>query len=678
MAVFVALVLATIPGPAQAGPAQAGPPTDARAPDEPGIELVDRPAWTRPTDSLSFLIATTGAVSTMTVQIEVFSRLDSVAELAESATQDTGVRLSLSPRVPVGFLGQGPDGTRVVGLEVAPEPVDGLTTQLVAPGVHPVVISLVDDASRVVDEIRTPLVRLGDEDDPWEAPELAVLLDVAAPPSLQPDGTREIDASQLERLARVGEVLTAHPGLDLTVAAVPDTIEALAALADPAATTLLDRIVGRDVLAQTYLPVGVESLLDADLEGLLPELLARGEAVLADRLSSAPRPGVWDPSAAISPAGFEVLESLDLAWLLVPSPTEDDPSSDDDADEPSALADSGPRPIEDADELLGAVIDPVLSTELARPVGSDADAAHVQLARLLLRPVEPDPGNSETDDGETDDEVVADTTTVLVRPGPLAADSVLAGLLGLLDAPDSPIRVGGLQLVDPVADRDAEPIEWEGDDPVELGPIGARARAAIDALGTYEALVAAESARSDDLRLQVITAVAATTPTPDRLAAIELVEKALGDTFTGIRLSGQTDLNLTSRQGTLPVTVENTNPFPIDVQVRIRSDRLAFPSGEVIGVTVEADDLVRIDVPVEALATGSVPVFVELWTTDDRLRLDARQLNVRSTAVSGVGLVLSVGALVVLVVWWARSWRRTRAARGEGAQGSDPGTARMG
>ncbi len=86
MAAFVALVLASIPGPAQAGPAQDAPATgaqaqdepatDAQAPDEPGIELVDRPAWTRPTDSLSFLIATTGDVSTMTVQIEVFSRLD--------------------------------------------------------------------------------------------------------------------------------------------------------------------------------------------------------------------------------------------------------------------------------------------------------------------------------------------------------------------------------------------------------------------------------------------------------------------------------------------------------------------------------------------------------------------------------------------------------------------------
>ena len=35
----------------------------------------------------------------------------------------------------------------------------------------------------------------------------------------------------------------------------------------------------------------------------------------------------------------------------------------------------------------------------------------------------------------------------------------------------------------------------------------------------------------------------------------------------------------------------------------------------------------------------------------------------QSTAVSGVGVVLSVGAALFLMVWWARHWRRTRRSR---------------
>ncbi|HEY1117696.1 MAG TPA: DUF6049 family protein, partial [Acidimicrobiales bacterium] len=140
----------------------------------------------------------------------------------------------------------------------------------------------------------------------------------------------------------------------------------------------------------------------------------------------------------------------------------------------------------------------------------------------------------------------------------------------------------------------------------------------------------------------------------------DTAEEVLGSAFGSVRLSGERNLNLTSRRGTLPVTVENANPFPVDVVIRSTSDRLRFPDGEDLPVTVEAGDALRVDVPVEALATGSVPVSVALWTPDGSIRLDGRQLNVRSTAISGVGLLLSLGALVVLVVWWIRSWRRTR------------------
>jgi len=47
---------------------------------------------------------------------------------------------------------------------------------------------------------------------------------------------------------------------------------------------------------------------------------------------------------------------------------------------------------------------------------------------------------------------------------------------------------------------------------------------------------------------------------------------------------------------------------------------------------------------------------------------------VRSTAVSGVGLVLSIGAGLFLVVWWARHWHRTRRSARLIAAGSHPTT----
>jgi hypothetical protein len=315
---------------------------------------------------------------------------------------------------------------------------------------------------------------------------------------------------------------------------------------------------------------------------------------------------------------------------------------------------------------VALVADPVLSDELAGATGDDADAAHVALARLLLRPVEEDPGD---DPGDADA-----STTVLVRPEGLAADSVLARLLELLAAPGSPVRVGGLGLVDDEVDEDAEAVELPDPDDPDLGDVADRVLASAGQLDTFQGLIGPESSRADDLRLQVATAVATTTPADRRDAAMDVVEEVLGTTFGSIRLGGERNLNLTSRRGTLPVTIENANPFPVDLVVRTRSDRIRFPDGEELPVTVEAEDVLRIDVPVEALATGSVPVSVELWTPDGQVRLDGRQLNVRSTAISGVGLVLSLGALAVLIVWWVRSWRRNRHERAE-VEGSSPETA---
>lgn len=651
LAAVAAVLVALVADPAVA-PAQTDPGASA------AIELVERPPWVSPEDDATFLVTTTGDVSVATVQVEVFSALDSVSELAESAGEDVGVRLSRSVPVPVNELPVGRDGTRVVGLRVSPEAVDGETVQIVEPGVHPVVISLLDASGAEIDRIRTPLARLADDDQDWEAPDLAVLLDVGTTPTLRPDGTRAIVGAELRRLARIGDLLAARPDLGLSVAAVPDTVDALGTLSDPAAGELVERLAGQELLSLPYLPVPVGSLVEQGLGGLVAPLVERGEGLLSDRLGATPERAVWTGSPSFGTEGGRLLGELGYDAVVVDGPESDsesdDEESEEDDDAPVPLVDAGPRALAGAGPLLGVVADPRLSAELARAADDDVDAAHVALAGLLLRPVE----------GDADED---EDTTVLVRPDGLAAGSVLAGLVGLLDDPAAPVRVGGLDLIDAAPDPDADRLDVTetGDVDPDLAEVAPRVLATAGQLDSFQGFIGTASSRADDLALQVATAVATTTPDARRDAAMDVVEGALGTAFGSVRLSGQTDLNLTSRRGTLPVTIENPNPFPVDVLVRTRSDRLAFPDGADLPVTVEASDILRIDVSVEALATGSVPVFVELWTPDDQIRIASQRLNVRSTAISGVGIVLSVGALLVLVVWWARNWRKTSRSRGD-------------
>lgn len=623
----------------------AAAPAQTDEPPQASLRLVERAPWVGPEGTVRFVVAADGDVEGASVRIRLHAPLDDTEELARAASEDVGPRVFRSPPLALELLAPGPDGTRIVGLSTSPTSGDDFTARLTRPGVYPLVISLIGPDGEVLDELRTPVVRLGDEDDPLSAPSISVLVDVDAPPTLQPDGTRALPAGSLERLAPVSELLGAHPRLDLTVAAVPDTLDALVAEPDPAAAVLLDRLRGRDVLALPYLPLPLEALRDTDLIGLMPPLIDRGVTTLRDQLDTIPRRGVWDPATDLDADDAELLAEFGYDRILVPG-ADDEPAAGDDR----PLVPAGPRPVADRSPLNGLVVDTELSADLAAPLSGGADAVHVLLAELVLR-----------DDGRSSD--------VLVRPRGLAEGSALAALVDLLDREDAPVPVGGVGALTRFPELDAEPVTWTGPPGPDLTTIAPRILAVGPRLDTFSAIIDQRSSRADDLRLQIATAVAATGTDETRTEAIGAVEESLRDVFSAIRLTGQTDLNLTSRRGTLPIIVENDNPFTVDVLVRIRSDRLAFPAGEAFPLTVSGDGE-RIDVPVESLATGSVPVFVEVWTGDDRELLDSRQLNVRSTAISGVGLTLSLGALLVLVTWWFRNWRRSRRARA--ARGSPP------
>jgi hypothetical protein len=66
---------------------------------------------------------------------------------------------------------------------------------------------------------------------------------------------------------------------------------------------------------------------------------------------------------------------------------------------------------------------------------------------------------------------------------------------------------------------------------------------------------------------------------------------------------------------------------------------------------------------VEARASGSFPLRITVTSPDGVLTVTRARVTVRSTFVSGVGVVLSVGALIFLVAWWGLHFRSTRRNR---------------
>ncbi len=121
-------------------------------------------------------------------------------------------------------------------------------------------------------------------------------------------------------------------------------------------------------------------------------------------------------------------------------------------------------------------------------------------------------------------------------------------------------------------------------------------------------------------------------------------------------------LTLTAREGTIPLTVRNDSGVPLHVSIRLSSPKVEFPDGDTIELEL-VEESTRIDIRVRSRATGAFPLRIDVRTPDGRQSLSMSRYTVRSTAVSGAGLVLSVGAGVFLTVWWARHWRRTRRSK---------------
>ncbi len=142
-----------------------------------------------------------------------------------------------------------------------------------------------------------------------------------------------------------------------------------------------------------------------------------------------------------------------------------------------------------------------------------------------------------------------------------------------------------------------------------------------------------------------------------------------------VRLPGNQSITFTARQGLIPITILSSAPYPLRVRVRVTSQKLGFrPVGLPVGGCTESGttEICTVDlkaqnttlrVPVVAKTAGVFSLTVALDSPDGVLTLATNQDTVRSTAASGVGVFLSVGAALLLAVWWVRNVLHGRRAR---------------
>jgi hypothetical protein len=556
---------------------------------------------------------------------------------------------------PVAGLAPESDGARTLTLSLPPLVV----------GVYPVEVVLRDrDAAEVVASFITYLVRV--EDQVSEPLRVAWVQPVGTTPSTQFDRTSLLDSAEAVRIAQVTAAVAAHPTLPITLDVTPETAAA-AASSRPDLTGALARIItpSRTLLAAPYVDVNATRLVDLGLGEDLPDQRATGGRVLATAIGSSGDPRTWSSDTPLSPAAIGRLWTMGVTTVVVPEdslvPLDSSITRGITLAKPFAMADPEGRVVRaiSADSGLASHFegtDPALSAQhlLADLAILYLDAPQSRRGVVVRPPLGWEPSGG------------------LLNP---VFDALLAGSVA------QPVTIDGLVSSVPALEQANRPVIREsfpadsgdpaGQGDAPGGPIesavGAQIRSARDQLAGIRSMVGPATDLSGIERQLLVAEAEGLTPS-QRRGHVSAVLASVASIRSGVHLVAGRTFRLTARQGTIPLTIVNDNPFPVTVSLDLSSDKLEFVGvdlpdlsrREFTDLVLEPEQRLVVKVLVRARASAAFPLRAVLRAPSGDPELARAQYTVVSTAVPGVGILLSVGAGLVLIWWWVRHWRQTR------------------
>lgn len=605
------------------------------------LELVDQTTWLRPGDRFEADVRVANRPPGAALQVAMHGRLLTRSGFQQSLEGNLGRQLSAGEPEGLTELPPNADGSVTVGMSL-----DGSVD---TEGVYPVELRLLDEAGGVSANLVTHLVVLPPEGVEFPPLATAVTVDISSAPALQPDGEVTMSQTALDRIGERIAALEQAPGVPLTLAPRPETLDGLARIGDDRGGALLGRLAAargdRPVLARPYTDVDIAAFMAAGLVSELNTQAEGGADVVRSRLGVEPAPGIWLPQSTVGDAAAELRVELGANQAVIDrSAVAEVPGLDPGqlTVAPIRLGGGGPTSM---------VSDAALANHL-RAGNGVLDAQHM-VAELAMIWAER-PAIQRGVVVHVPPERPVDPATLaraldLVQEGPLLAPVTLDGLFDRFRAASAESGEAP-----PVATPAPHEIEGnlEG-----VAPGLRRARARVGGFGDTVRDTKAGQSLQDSLLL----ATGSDTPNGDRRAYVDRVNVELAELDDIVSAPDEFRITLTSRSSTIPLNLTNHADQPLDVRIDFDSNQLQFPDGERMAVTLEPGPN-RLDIRVRTLASGAFPLDIEIVSPDGSIVLDRTTFDIRSTTVSGVGLVLSIGAGLFLAIWWVRHWRRGRRA----------------
>jgi hypothetical protein len=161
----------------------------------------------------------------------------------------------------------------------------------------------------------------------------------------------------------------------------------------------------------------------------------------------------------------------------------------------------------------------------------------------------------------------------------------------------------------------------------------------------------------------LLTTENATFTSAQRTASMLNFQQRFSQVLGTISLAPEQTITFTSRTAPIPVTVLHTASYSVSVVLTLDSDKFTFPDGNTRTLTLNRPTTpVRIQARARSSGDG-LPVDVTLRTPDGQLVIAHTSVAVHSTSISIVGIGITALAGLTLLVWWGRTWRRSRRQR---------------
>ena len=160
---------------------------------------------------------------------------------------------------------------------------------------------------------------------------------------------------------------------------------------------------------------------------------------------------------------------------------------------------------------------------------------------------------------------------------------------------------------------------------------------------------------------QLLSAESDTLSSPERSFALGATSALLAHQIAGIAISGN-DITITALRSSIPITLTSETGYPVTGVLRLTSGHIDFPQGSTFKeVLNRPTQSLRIEV--NAITTGDLPLYATLHTPSGNLVLAHQRIIVHATHTSVVAIFLTIGAFIVLLVWWLRTWWRKPRSR---------------